>query len=92
MNDVVYVCLSPDGFTLSCEPTLHDTEESALAEIKEWVKRFREQGYYLDASMRRIPYEDIPLCCDIREDSREEWTQCEKCEYFLPDCDCEGGE
>lgn len=92
MSEVVYVCISPDGFTLTCNPVLHETEESALAEIREWVKRYREQGYYLDACRRQILYDDIAGCCDIREESKNEWTECVDCECYLPDCECEGGE
>jgi hypothetical protein len=62
-----YVVLSPDGFTI--HPT--DTYKSRVAASKatrEWVERYRTQGYY-SCRGERIDLDDLPNRCRLVDEN-----------------------
>lgn len=57
-----YQVLSPDGLPISHEA--FPDKEKARKKAKEWVKRFKTQGYYSSPRYGKIPYDEIlDYCC-----------------------------
>lgn len=61
-----WTAFSPDG--VPCTPEVYDTEEAANEALKEWVKRYKDQGYYStinEGKRIKIPYDDILSHCKV---------------------------
>lgn len=58
-----YQVLSPDGIEIA--PVTYPSKRVAHAAFKEWVMRFKQQGYYLTNRWGKIPFEDIGDYCDL---------------------------
>ena len=58
-----YDVISPDGIPIH-HSDRYPTKKAAKAAIKEWVKRYEQQGYY-SSKDGRIPLRGLPKCCTI---------------------------
>lgn len=58
-----YQVLSPDGIEIA--PVTYVSKAAARAAFKEWVQRYKQQGYYLTSRWEKIPFEDIADYCDL---------------------------
>jgi hypothetical protein len=58
-----YQVLSPDGIEIA--PVTYRSKKAAYAAFKEWVQRYKQQGYYHTAKWERIPFDDIGDYCEL---------------------------
>lgn len=62
MARMKYRILSPDGFDINLEGGFSSMKK-AIAYFKEWVGRYKQQGYYSSARYGRIDLRDLEDCC-----------------------------
>ena len=62
---VRYDVISPDGFSTTPEGE-YATRDEAKAHLRDWMKRYEQQGYYSSVN-GRIPLEDLEDACEIVE-------------------------
>jgi hypothetical protein len=64
-NKTKYDVISPDGFSIHHSDT-YATKEQAKNALKEWVKRYENQGYY-SSNKGRISLSELENHCEIVE-------------------------
>jgi uncharacterized protein YaaR (DUF327 family) len=64
-NKTSYDVISPDGFSIHFSDT-YKTKKQAKNALKEWVKRYENQGYYA-SNKGRIPLNELEQHCRIVE-------------------------
>lgn len=60
---MTYLALSPDRIPIY--PIAYTNRKQAQTALKEWVLRYKAQGYYRDNQWNKIPLDEILDHCEI---------------------------
>lgn len=79
----MYDVLSPDNFSISFD-VMWDSPEQAREALKEWIQRYKQQGYYSTSKRERIPLDELETRCTIVPKEVDECPGCvEGCENCI---------
>ena len=60
-----YQILSPDGFTIDCNVSYYKSIKQAKEALKNWLQRYKTQGYYSSSKYGKIDLLDIEDYCQL---------------------------
>lgn len=60
-----YQILSPDGFTIDCNVSYYKSIKQAKEAFKNWLQRYKIQGYYSSSKYGKIDLLDIEDYCQL---------------------------
>lgn len=60
-----YQILSPDGFTIDCNVSYYKSIKQAKEALKNWLQRYKVQGYYSSTRYGQIDLLDIEDYCQL---------------------------
>jgi hypothetical protein len=66
-NNKKYQILSPDGFTIDFNVNYYRSIKQAKQSFKNWIDRFKTQGYYSSTKYGRINLIDLEDYCQLIE-------------------------
>jgi hypothetical protein len=62
-----YQILSPDGFTIDFNVSYYTSIKKAKEALKNWLERYKIQGYYSSSKFGRINLLDVEDYCQLIE-------------------------
>jgi AAA+ superfamily predicted ATPase len=60
-----YQILSPDGFTIDCNTTYYKSIKQAKEAFKNWLQRYKIQGYYSSSKYGKIDLSNLEEYCQL---------------------------
>jgi len=66
-SNIEYEVLSPDGFSINFEKPFFNSKKEVNIALKEFVEKYKIQGYYSSRDFGRIPINEIKNYCKINK-------------------------